>query len=82
MVSCMKTTLEIPDALFRQAKRRAAEEGITLRELVERALRATLGAGRGRPYRFRWRVERGKLLVPEEVINSRVLMYEYLDRLK
>jgi hypothetical protein len=78
----MKTTLEIPDALFRQAKRRAAEQGITLRELVERALRATLGAGPKRPYRFQWRVERGKLRVPEEVINSRVLMYEYLDRLK
>ena len=30
----MKTTLEIPDAIFRRAKSVAAERGIPLRELV------------------------------------------------
>jgi hypothetical protein len=34
----MKTTLEIPDALFRRAKSAAAEEGIPLRELITDAL--------------------------------------------
>ena len=34
----MKTTLEIPDALFRQAKAATAEQGIPLRELVTVAL--------------------------------------------
>jgi hypothetical protein len=34
----MKTTLEIPDALFRRAKSAAAEKGIPLRELVSDAL--------------------------------------------
>jgi hypothetical protein len=34
----MKTTLEIPDALFRRAKSAAAEQGIPLRELVSQAL--------------------------------------------
>lgn len=34
----MKTTLEIPDALFRRAKSAAAERGIPLRELVSEAL--------------------------------------------
>lgn len=34
----MKTTLEIPDALFRQAKAAAAQKGIPLRELVTEAL--------------------------------------------
>lgn len=34
----MKTTLEIPDALFRRAKSVAAEYGIPLRELVSEAL--------------------------------------------
>ena len=34
----MKTTLEIPDRLFRQAKSIAAQRGIALRELVTEAL--------------------------------------------
>ena len=34
----MKTTLEIPDALFRRAKSAAAERGIPFRELVSEAL--------------------------------------------
>jgi hypothetical protein len=34
----MKTTLEIPDALFRRAKSAAAEQGIPLRELMSQAL--------------------------------------------
>ena len=34
----MKTTLEIPDALFRQAKSAAAAQGIPLRALVSEAL--------------------------------------------
>jgi uncharacterized DUF497 family protein len=34
----MKTTLEIPDALFRQAKSAAAEQGIPPRALVSEAL--------------------------------------------
>jgi hypothetical protein len=34
----MKTTLEIPDALFRRAKSKAAEQGIPLRQLVTEAV--------------------------------------------
>lgn len=49
--AAMKTTVELPDALFRQAKIRAAERGQTLRELFIEALEAALypngGAGPG-----------------------------------
>ena len=40
----MKTTLEIPDPLFRRAKSVAAERGISLRELVSEALADKLRA--------------------------------------
>jgi hypothetical protein len=40
----MKTTLDIPDALFRQAKSAAAEQGIPLRALVSEALTEKLRA--------------------------------------
>lgn len=38
----MKTTLEIPDTLFRQAKAAAAAQGQTLKQLVNEALREKL----------------------------------------
>ena len=40
----MKTTLEIPDALFRQAKAAAAERGVPLRTQVSEALAEELSA--------------------------------------
>jgi len=38
----MKTTVEIPDPLFRQAKSRAAERGQTLKEFLTEALKDKL----------------------------------------
>ena len=41
----VKTTLEIPDAIFRRARSEAAQRGISLREFVAEAMREKL-AGR------------------------------------
>ena len=38
----MKTTVEIPDLLFRRAKKYCAERGIAFRQLVETGLHAAL----------------------------------------
>lgn len=38
----VKTTIDIADGLFLEAKRVAAEEGVTLRQLVEQGLRQVL----------------------------------------
>ena len=40
----MKTTLEIPDSIFRRAKSAAASRGIPLREFVAEAVREKLVA--------------------------------------
>ena len=44
----MKTTLEIPDTLFRQAKSAAAKKGIPLREFVSEALAEKLRTSESR----------------------------------
>jgi predicted DNA binding CopG/RHH family protein len=49
----MKTTLEIPDSIFRRAKSVAAERGIPLRALISEALAEKLRAdnGSGKPWK-------------------------------
>ena len=56
----MKTTLEIPDAVFRRAKSTAAERGIPLRQFVTEAVEDKLkeaGAAGQKP----WMKHMGKL---------------------
>ena len=43
----MKTTIEIPDPLFRKAKSTAAARGQSLKQLVNEALREKLASGPG-----------------------------------
>jgi len=57
MYMCMRTTLDLDDALMRAAKRRAAETGRTLTTLVETALRELLrreSAANDQPFRLDW----------------------------
>jgi len=78
MFMCMRTTIDIPDPLFRAAKQRAAEEGVPLREIVTRALRLHLDGSPKPAYHFRWRVEKGRLL-PGVDVNDRQALYDVLD---
>ena len=56
----MKTTLEIPDTIFRQAKSAAADRGIPLREFVTEAVREKLIAD-ARTTETTWMAAFGKL---------------------
>jgi hypothetical protein len=76
----MRTTIDISDELFREAKRRAADDQIPLREVVEAALRRYLSgrpARRGR-YRLRWHVERGKQQ-PGVNLDDRDALFDLMD---
>ncbi|MDX2080314.1 MAG: hypothetical protein SFU53_05975 [Terrimicrobiaceae bacterium] len=56
----MKTTLDIPDTVFRQAKATAALRGISLRQLVTEALREKF-ADPGKPATPAWMAGFGEL---------------------
>jgi hypothetical protein len=56
----MKTTLEIPDPIFRRAKAAAAGCGVALREFVTQAVREKLAAHSAPPERP-WVKHMGKL---------------------
>ena len=79
MLLCMRTTLEISDEIFRQLKRRAADEGTPVRQVVEDALRIYLGKPKGRKnYQLRWHSEPGKIL-PGVRLDDRDTLFDVMD---
>ena len=75
----MRTTLEISDEIFRQLKRKAADEGATVRQVVENALRVYLGKSKPRKgYQLRWRSERGRIL-PRVRLDDRDTLFDIMD---
>jgi hypothetical protein len=79
METHMKTTLEIDEGVMRALKAKAAHEGTTMSELVERALRTMLenrpAEKGGLPPLPAW--DGGGLLVD---VDDRESLYELLDR--
>lgn len=77
---CMRTTLDIKDALLRRARRLAARQGRTLTAVIEEALRALLRR-RGHPRRrFRLRLPTRRGTRPPDVdVARRDGLYERLD---
>ncbi len=84
MVYHMKTTVELRDALLIAAKKQAAQDRTTLKEILERGLRRELSARRrapsprgGRP--IRWVTAKGGL--PEGLeVADRARMHDWLRR--
>jgi hypothetical protein len=66
----MKTTVEIPDPLFRRAKALALREGRTLRDLVEEGLSAVL----------RERADRERFVLRDAHVSGEGLRPEYAGR--
>jgi hypothetical protein len=75
----MRTTIDISDELLRLAKKRAADEGATLRQVVEAALRLYLVKSPNRTgYKLSWRTERGRLL-PGVRLDDRDALFDLMD---
>jgi len=75
----VKTTIELPDALYREAKEYAARHGIPMREIMERGLRAVLNESGPAARRFRLKTvtTKGEGLVSEgDWAAIRSLIYE------
>lgn len=76
----MKTTLNLDERLMRDAKRIAAERGVTLTSLVEEALRRAIETPKARP--------RSSLSIPTITGNKlpkvdvadRVELYEWMEK--
>lgn len=77
----MKTTIEIPDPVFRRAKAKAAERGQALREFVTEALQEKLSGGtrRAGPDAAPWMKGFGQLrrLRGETARIQRVIDHEF-----
>ena len=80
-MAAMKTTLELPDELLIEAKKRAAEQRRPLRALVEEGLRMVLR----KPDRKRRKRQvtlvtvRGGI-APDLDLSSREAMYEWFEK--
>lgn len=82
MVFRMKTTIELPDELLIEAKKRAAELRRPLRALFEEALREHLsGSGKAerRSRKIRWVTVQGGLPSGLDV-SDRVSMHDWIRR--
>lgn len=78
----MRTTMDVSDELLRRAKKKAADAGVPLREVVEAALRSYLsGKPRKTGYRLRWTPDEGELL-PGVDLDDRGSLFDLMDQTK
>ena len=77
----MRTTLTIQDALLRKAKQVSLERNLSVGEVVEEALRLTLGAqAKGRPaQRRKLKTFRGDGLQPGVDLTSSAALLEVME---
>ena len=78
----MKTTLEIPDPIFRRAKSAAAQRGIPLREFVTQAVKDKLATS-GKTVEKPWMAAFGKLRhLRKETARINRLMEEEFEQVE
>lgn len=73
-----RTTLTLDDDLLRRLRRKAAEEGCAMKDLIDRLLRSALAAPARTGYKLKWRTERGRLQ-PGVNLDDRDALFDLMD---
>ena len=82
MLLCMRTTMDISDELMRRAKKKAADDGVPLRDVMEAALRRYLSEKPvANGYKLRWTTEKGELM-PGVDLDDRDSLFDLMDGIK
>jgi len=78
----MKTTLEIPDAIFHRAKARAAEQRVPLREFITEAVAEKLATKSPPPGKARMRLAGSLQHLRKETARINRLMEREFERIE
>jgi len=78
----MKTTLEIPDVIFRRAKAKAAEQNVPLRQFVSDAVAEKLAAKPGRGEKARRKLAGNLSHLRSETARINQLMDEEFEKVE
>jgi hypothetical protein len=74
--------MDINDELMRRAKRKAADDGVPLRDVVEDALRRYLSEKRAaNGYKLKWSTEGGELM-PGVDLDDRDALFDLMDGIR
>ena len=81
MFLCMRTTLNLDDALMKSVKKEAASSGRTMTEVVDQALRISLApkAESGEPFRLKMVTVKGRRL-PGVDLTDRAALYDLMEK--
>ena len=78
----MKTTLEIPDVIFRRAKAKAAEQNVPLRQFVSEAVAEKLAAKPGGREKARRKLAGGLRHLRSETARISKLMVQEFEKIE
>jgi len=76
----MRTTVDLNEELLREAKKRAADEGRPLRDVIEEALRRMIQTRVSSPsgFKLEWRTEEGRLQ-PGVRLDDRQSLFDLME---
>lgn len=75
----MRTTVDIDDQLLRAARKRAADEHATLREIFELALKHYLAEIQPRKFNLHWKAHKRGRIRPAVILEDREVLFDLME---